>query len=162
MNSLFIKLFILSISFCANSFAQKEYIDPSVKQKRPLLDSAAESVVKSPEATVPSTPGQLSKKQQFCACINSTLLTEQAHTLWSNMYRDEHITSGDYYRKRYNEEANEKKALSKAFAVKNDLDSDDVDCDIIRVRTQKIRELNKAIESQDDLCNFEEIKRKRY
>lgn len=162
MSSLFIKLFILSIAFCANSFAQKEYIDPSVKQKRPLLDSAIEGVTKNTEAAVPSTAAQFSKKQQYCACVNSTLLTEQAHTLWTNMYRDEHITNDDYFRKRYSEEAKEKKALSKAFAVKHDLDSDDIDCEIIRVRTQKIRELVKAIEAQDDLCSFEEIKRKRY
>lgn len=164
MNRLLIRITMLTfISFCANSFAQKEYVDPSIKQKRPLLDRASEGgVTKSVEAIVPATEGKITKQQQYCACINSTLLTEQAHSLWQSMYRENLITVDDFYSRRYGNEAEEKKALSKAFAIKNDLDLDEIDCQIIRLRTKKIRELNKAIEDQDDLCNFEQIKYKRY
>lgn len=158
----YVILLTLAILTGQTAFAQKEYVDPTVKQKRPLLDSEQEA----PKAVSSVTQKESSPAQpkivQYCACVNSQRITEEAGKLHRQMYIDEHIDHREYYNLALSDKADEKKKLIHLFANREDLDTSEIDCEVVKVKSKKFREYLKEIERLDEICKFEEIKRKKY
>jgi len=159
------RFILISIPFLFGqmAFAQKEYVDPSVKKKRPLLDSPELVLVNATESEVKSAPTTSNIKiKQYCACVNSQRLTKKAGDLHYQMYSDGHVEAREYYRESYRDQADEKKKLINLFVNREELEPSEIDCEVVRVSSTNLRVHLKEIEKLDEVCKFEEIKRKKY
>lgn len=156
-------LLIFTVLSGQTAFAQKEYVDPAVKKKRPLLDSAEQLVKEESSSSAKVAPSSSNPKiAQYCACVNSQRITAQAGELHRQMYLDNHVDSNEYYRMALQSKADEKKSLINLFVNREELEPSDIDCDVVKVNSKKFREFLKEIERLDAICKFEEIKRKKY
>lgn len=157
-----ITLIMISFLFGQTVFAQKEYIDPAKKGKRPLLESGSSKEVKETNSLDAKKSESNSITTQYCACENSMRLTEQAAQMHQRMYRDGHVELEEVLRRKYSDKASEKKQLLGKFVNGLELDTSEIECEVIRVKTTRMKVLISQIDELDEVCKFEEIKRKKY
>lgn len=166
------KKIIISAIFIAMTsiaFAQKVYVDPNVRTKKGLIEpgqvTEAANVV---TVDKKESDGQVSKsiendpvKKRYCACFNSKRLSEKRKELATSLYHDSIISGEEYGQLDYYKDVTNKEGLLKKFSLSIDIDTDDIECDLVEVSAKKPKDFKKPLEELDKICKFDEIERKK-
>lgn len=148
-----------------SAFAQKVYVDPNVRTKKGLLDPghspiiAADKKEGSVEGTISTENDPI--KKRYCACFNSQRLSQQRKDLAQKLHSNNVISWEEFKEMDYSDDVQRKTSLLKKYTLSIDIETDDIECDLVEVSAKKPKDFKKPLEALDSVCKFDEIDRKK-
>lgn len=150
-----------------NVNAQKNYEDPNVKTKKPLLEPGEKvpavevATEKKTVTTVTEEPSKLTKEQlRYCSCINYTRALEQKISLAESLHNDRAMTWNEFAKVENEADLNGYRGLVKKLEAMSDVEPDEFECNTPTMRAKKPKDYDKYLKDFDKTCQFNEIKRK--
>lgn len=151
--------------FCFSAFSQKDYVDPTKRDKRGLLEEPLEEEAPAPapapepapvkkEETTALTPEQT----RYCQCNTLAILLEKTYKRYyheGNVLNALNYDYSVYYR--IKKEGDKAKKVTNILRNKHDLE--DFTCPYLNVTAEKYKHLKKAVKEQRKLCDLDVLGR---
>lgn len=146
----------LSLSFLAISVsAQKDYKDPTKRQKRGLLEEPLEEKEEAvtPEPAKKEQSGLTSKQQRLCKCKKLSVLAVKTQNRYRKETNDGALEHDYPTWSRLDRE--KRKALNMVKILRNRYDLEDFECPYEQITMVKYKHLKKALKAQRPLCDLD-------